>query len=56
MKNMFGEYGGGASYKGAAKIPLLFYEGIDSEEFWKLTCDHMFKRVLKVSFGMIGGY
>jgi len=49
-KDLFGEFGGGTSYKGAAKIPLNFYSNIDEklkDDFWKITCDHMFKLVLK---------
>jgi len=52
-KDLFGEYGGGTSYKGGAKIPLLFYTDIDeknADSFWKTTCTHMFKKVLKESW------
>lgn len=49
-KDLFGNFGGGASYKGAAKIPLNFYADVDEgaiKDFWKITCNHMFKLVLK---------
>ncbi len=50
MKDLFGEYGGGKSNAGAAKIPLNFYTDLDdknSDAFWKVTRKHMFKNVLK---------
>ena len=49
-KDLFGEFGGGNSFKGAAKIPLNFYSNVDDnlkEDLWKITCNHMFKLVLK---------
>ena len=49
-KDLFGEYGGGGSYKGGAKLPLNFYSDIDvehKEDLWKITCTHMFKKVFK---------
>ena len=53
MKSLFGEYGGGSSYKGGARVPLNFYSGIGdkSGEFWKTTCEHMFEKVLKEEIG-----
>lgn len=51
--DLFGDFGGGTSYKGGAKIPLYFYSDIDdknSQELWKITCKHMFKKVLKESY------
>jgi len=53
MKDLFGDFGGGKSGAGAAKIPLNFYEDLDKEDvesFWKLTCKNMFKKVLKESW------
>lgn len=52
-KDLFGDFGGGKSGAGAAKIPLNFYEDLDKEEmesFWKLTCKKMFRKVLKESW------
>jgi nanoRNase/pAp phosphatase (c-di-AMP/oligoRNAs hydrolase) len=52
-KDLFGDYGGGSSYKGGAKIPLNFYSDVDdkyTENFWKTTCKHMFRKVLKESW------
>lgn len=52
-KDLFGDHGGGSSYKGGAKVPLEFYEGIDDKhiiELWKITCNHMFKKVHKESW------
>lgn len=49
-KDLFGEYGGGKTNAGAAKIPLTFYNDIDpnvSTEFWKITRSHMFRKVLR---------
>jgi nanoRNase/pAp phosphatase (c-di-AMP/oligoRNAs hydrolase) len=49
-KEVFGEHGGGTSYKGAARIPLMFYSNIDDklkDSFWQVTCNHMFKLVHK---------
>jgi nanoRNase/pAp phosphatase (c-di-AMP/oligoRNAs hydrolase) len=49
-KEVFGDYGGGTSYKGAARIPLMFYSNIDDklrDGLWQITCDHMFKLVHK---------
>jgi nanoRNase/pAp phosphatase (c-di-AMP/oligoRNAs hydrolase) len=49
-KDLFGEYGGGSSFKGGAKIPLNFYSKIDDsamEELWQVTCKQMFKKVHK---------
>lgn len=49
-KELFGDFGGGKSYAGGAKIPLNFYENIDKDDadmYWKLTCRQMFRRVLK---------
>ena len=49
-KEVFGEYGGGTSYKGAARIPMMFYSNIDDklkDNLWTITCDHMFKLVHK---------
>lgn len=54
MKDLFGDFGGGKSNAGAARIPLNFYEdvgvGEESDKFWKLTCKQMFKKVLKDQF------
>ncbi|MFW6246865.1 MAG: DHH family phosphoesterase [bacterium] len=52
-KELFGEYGGGKSYKGGASIPLNFYSGLENgekEKFWNVTCKHMFKKILKEGF------
>ena len=49
-KDLFGDFGGGKSNAGAAKIPLNFYEELDdksSDQFWKVTRKQMFKNVLK---------
>lgn len=49
-KDLFGEFGGGKTSSGGAKIPLSFYgdiEGNLSNEFWKITRSHMFKKVLR---------
>lgn len=49
-KDLFGDYGGGKTHAGGAKIPLSFYNDIDaniSSEFWKITRSHMFKKVLR---------
>lgn len=51
--DLFGDFGGGTSFKGGAKIPLHFYEDMDeksAQEFWKTTRRHMFKKVLKESY------
>jgi nanoRNase/pAp phosphatase (c-di-AMP/oligoRNAs hydrolase) len=53
MKDLFGEYGGGKSNAGAARIPLAFYDdmvGEEAEKLWKLTCNQMFKKILKEQF------
>lgn len=53
MKDLFGDFGGGKSAAGAARIPLNFYDdliGEEAEKFWKLTCNQMFKKVLKEEF------
>ena len=50
---LFGNYGGGTSYKGGASIPLLFFSELENgekEKFWDVTCKHMFRRVLKEAF------
>ena len=45
-RSLFGEYGGGTSYKGGAKIPLGFYSSIrNGEAFWNLTKEHMFEKI-----------
>jgi nanoRNase/pAp phosphatase (c-di-AMP/oligoRNAs hydrolase) len=49
-RDLFGEFGGGKSNAGAAKIPLNFYEELDDKSsipFWNVTKKHMFKKVLK---------
>lgn len=47
-KDLFGDFGGGSSYKGGAKIPLGFYGDIkDEKNFWDLTCRNMFDKVFK---------
>lgn len=48
-KSLFGEFGGGKPGAGAARIPLNFYGDLDDddEDFWRLTCMHMFKKVLR---------
>jgi len=49
-KDLFGDHGGGKTSSGGAKIPLAFYGDIDgnlSNEFWKVTRSHMFKKVLR---------
>jgi len=50
VKALFGpEFGGGKPGAGAATIPLNFYGDIDDADdgFWQMTCNHMFKKVLK---------
>jgi len=52
-KDYFGSFGGGTSYKGGAKIPLNFYSEVDdkyTDDFWVLTCNHMFKKIHKESW------
>ena len=50
-KDLFGEYGGGSSFKGGARLPLLFFDDIESTDaLWKITCNHMFKKVHKENF------
>lgn len=49
-QDLFGEFGGGKSNAGAAKIPLNFYDDLDdksSTQFWGVTKKHMFRKVLK---------
>lgn len=49
-KDLFDDYGGGKTNAGGAKIPLTFYNDIDTNmagEFWKITRSHMFKKVLR---------
>lgn len=49
-KDLFGDHGGGKINAGGAKIPLMFYNDIDttlSSDFWKITRSHMFKKVLR---------
>ena len=49
-KDLFGDFGGGKAYKGGATIPLNFYGNLENGErdtFWKITCKHMFRKVLK---------
>lgn len=49
-KDLFGDYGGGKTNAGGAKIPLTFYNDIDGSlgsEFWKITRSHMFKKILR---------
>lgn len=55
-KDLFGEFGGGKSNAGAAKIPLNFYEDLDeksSDQFWKVTRKHMFKNILKENWNNV---
>lgn len=50
MQDLFGEFGGGKSNSGGAKIPLNFYIDLDdksSAQFWSVTRKHMFRNVLK---------
>jgi len=50
MQDLFGEFGGGKSNAGGAKIPLNFYIDLDeksADQFWKVTRKHMFRNVLK---------
>ena len=50
---LFGDFGGGKAYKGGASIPLNFYGNLENgekENFWKITCKHMFRKTLKESF------
>lgn len=52
-RDLFSNYGGGTSYKGGANIPLNFYEDLEGNEkdiFWKITCKHMFRKILKESW------
>lgn len=52
-RDLFDGNGGGTSYKGGAGIPLGFYSALGPEEkenFWQLTCKHMFRKVLKESW------
>lgn len=49
-QDLFGDFGGGKSNAGAAKIPLNFYEDLDdksNQQFWGVTRKHMFRKVLK---------
>lgn len=49
-RDLFGEYGGGTSYKGGAAIPLFFYSELENgerEKFWGVTCTHMFRKIFK---------
>lgn len=49
-REIFGEFGGGTSYKGGASIPLTFYTDLENgekEKFWNVTCTHMFRKVFK---------
>lgn len=49
-KDLFGEFGGGSSSRGGAKVPLVFYSEIDDkrmDDLWDLTCNQMFKMVHK---------
>jgi len=51
--DLFGEYGGGTSYKGGASIPLMFYENIENGEkdtLWTITVAHMFRKVLQEAY------
>lgn len=51
--DLFGEFGGGKAYKGGATIPLNFYGNLENGErdmFWKITCKHMFRKILKESW------
>lgn len=51
--DIFGDNGGGTSFKGGASIPLLFYgdlENGEKEKFWDVTCKHMFRKVLQEAF------
>lgn len=53
MKDLFGDFGGGKTAAGAARIPLNFHNdlsGDDAEIFWQLTCRQMFKKILKEQF------
>lgn len=50
---LFGEFGGGTSYKGGAALPLGFYGEIDNGErdvFWRVTSAHMFRKVLQEAY------
>lgn len=49
----FGQFGGGKIDKGGAKVPLNFWSNLneDSKEyFWKMTCEQMFKSILKEDY------
>lgn len=51
--DLFGEYGGGTSYKGGASIPLMFYQNIENgekEQLWAVTVGHMFRKVLQEAY------
>lgn len=53
VRDLFGDFGGGKSTAGAARIPLNFYEnlgGDESEKLWELTCNQMFKKIMKEQF------
>lgn len=57
-KDLFGDFGGGKSNAGAAKIPLNFYEELDdksSDQFWKVTRKQMFRNVLKENWNSTDG-
>lgn len=51
--DLFGLFGGGKAYKGGASIPLNFYSNLENgekDQFWKITCKHMFRQILKESW------
>lgn len=53
VKDLFGDFGGGKSTAGAARIPLNFYDDVSGEEakqLWELTCNQMFKKIMKERF------
>lgn len=51
--DLFGDFGGGTSYKGGASIPLMFYKNIENgekEQLWAVTVAHMFRKVLQEAY------